>query len=136
MALLWRLFTLTTASLGYTRSLREVMGTTCTRFKYLFAASLLMMTAGRFLRISPATDGSKFTHQTSPRLIAHVPDGDFCPFESFQFARLILAHFLICRLKIGRQDMGSNEIFNEAADPPPTHYVVEPFVHLLVQGDR
>src|SRR3990172_2923042 len=81
MALLWRLFTLTTASLGYTRSLREVMGTTCTRFKYLFAASLLMMTAGRFLRISPPTEGSKLTHQTSARLIGYISNGGFSPFQ-------------------------------------------------------
>src|SRR3989304_7617766 len=100
MALLWRLFTLTTASLGYTRSLREVMGTTCTRFKYLFAASLLMMTAGRFLRTSPPTDGSKLTHQTSARLIGYISNGAFSPFPCLSLARFILSHSQICCFEV------------------------------------
>src|SRR3990172_926584 len=100
MALLRRLFTLTTASLGYTRSVREVMGTTCTRFKYLFAASLLMMTAGRFLRISPPSDGSKFTHQTSPRLIGHISNGRLRPLERLGLAGFVLAHFHVRGFKV------------------------------------
>ena len=65
----------TNASLGYRRPTLRVRGTTCTRFKYLLAASLLRMIAGRCLRISPPTDGSKLTHQTSPRSIADITDG-------------------------------------------------------------
>ena len=51
--------TVTAASLGYSRSTVLVEGTTCTRLRYLFEASLLTITAGRCFRISPPTEAAK-----------------------------------------------------------------------------
>ncbi len=57
--------TVTTASLGYTRSVLLVRGTTTTRARFLFAASLLTITAGHVLRISLSTAGSNSIHHVS-----------------------------------------------------------------------
>ena len=70
----------------------DVRGTTWMRFRCLFEASLLRTTAGRFLRTSPPKDGSKLTHHTSPRFIAHIPGGSLSPFQSFALPALVLGH--------------------------------------------
>ncbi len=66
--------TVTTASLGYTRSVLLVRGTTTTRARFLFAASLLTITAGHVLRISLSTAGSNSIHHVSPvpSLLCHL----------------------------------------------------------------
>ena len=87
----------TDASLGYNRAVEPVRGTTCTRFRCWFAASLLMTTAGLRFRISPLTDGSKLTHHTSPRFIGDIRNRSFCPLESFCFAFFFLGHLMVCR---------------------------------------
>src|SRR5262245_5097227 len=129
----WRV---TNASLGYTRPTLLVNGTTCTRFKYLLAASLLRMTAGRCLRISPPTDGSKLTHQTSPRFIAHITDGGFGPGECVGFPRFVLCHLLIGRLQLMRQDVWADKLFDKTTDTPTANNSMEPVIHGLVEGDR
>ena len=136
MALLCWPWRVTTASLGYRRPTLLVNGTTCTRFKYLLAASLLRMTAGRCLRISPPTDRSKLTHQTSPRVIADITDGGFCPGERFGFTRFVVRHLLIGRFQCVCQDMRADEIFNKAANTATTDNFMEAVVHGLVEGDR
>src|SRR2546426_12793808 len=97
LCLPWRV---TNASLGYRRPTLLVSGTTCTRFRYLLAASLLRITAGRCLRISPPTDGSKFTHQTSPRIIADITESGFRPRERFRLAYFVLRHLLVGGFKV------------------------------------
>src|SRR5580700_5524709 len=65
------------------------MGTTWTRFRFLLDMSLLTIAAGRVFRISPPREGSKSTHQTSPRSIApiryDISDQTFGPLESIAF---------------------------------------------------
>src|SRR5712691_13413398 len=100
MALLCLPWRVTKASLGYRRPALRVNGTTCTRFKYLLAASLLRMIAGRCLRISPPTDGSKLTHQTSPRSIAAITDSGFRPGKRLRLTRFVLGHVLIRRFQL------------------------------------
>src|SRR5262252_5299778 len=136
MALLCWPWRVTNASLGYRRPTLLVNGTTCTRFKYLLAASLLRMTAGRCLRISPPTDGSKLTHQTSPRVIADITDGGFCPGECFGFTRFVLRHLLIGRFQLVGQEVRADEILNKATDTATTDNFMESVVHGLAAGDR
>src|SRR2546422_22781 len=133
LCLPWRV---TNASLGYRRLTLLVNGTTCTRFKYLLAASLLRMTAGRCLRISPPTDGSKLTHQTSPRFIADITDCGFCPGKRFGFTRFILRHLLIGRFQLVRQDVWTDEFFDKATDTSTANDSMKAVVHGLVEGDR
>jgi len=53
------------------------------------------MPAGRCFFISPPTEGSKFTHYTSPRFIAGISNYSFRPFKSFCFVLFILGHLLV-----------------------------------------
>ncbi|HZZ18378.1 MAG TPA: hypothetical protein VFE25_03365 [Opitutaceae bacterium] len=50
------------------------------------------MTAGRRFWISPPTDGSKLTHQTSPRFIRDVQDRGFRPIVSFGLTAFVRSH--------------------------------------------
>src|SRR5215475_476292 len=118
MALLCLPWRVTNASLGYRRPTLLVNGTTYTRFKDLLAASLLRMTAGRCLRISPPTDGSKLTNQTSPRFISDITDCGFGPGERFGFTHFVLRHLLIGRFQLMRQDVWADELFDKATDMP------------------
>src|SRR5262245_12134103 len=124
MALCFFPRTLTSASLGYTRSTLVVRGTTWTRFKCLFAASLLTITAGRCLRTSPPTPASKWTHQTSPRFIGHVSHGGLGPFQRLGFALFFLGHLLVGGFQIISENMRSDEGLDELADSPPADDVV------------
>src|SRR4051794_30044306 len=102
----------------------------------MFAASLLTMTAGRRFCISPPTEGSKFTHQTSPRFIGYVPDKCLDPFQRLSFSRFISGHFRVARREIRRHHVRTNEIFDELADSTRTDHPVQPVVHVLVNADR
>src|SRR5437764_12890821 len=106
MALCFLPRTLTKASLGYRRSTLVVSGTTCTRLRCLLAASLLTMTAGRSLRTSPPTAGSKLTHQTSARFIGHISHDGFGPREGLRFARLVRGHLPVSGLQVRANDIG------------------------------
>src|SRR4030066_1325548 len=82
----------TRASLGKTFLVLLVNGTTWTLLRNLLAASLLTMTAGRTLWISPPMDGLKLTHHISPRFIFYVLDQSLRPLQSLLFAFFILRH--------------------------------------------
>jgi hypothetical protein len=86
------------------------------------------MTAGRRLRISPPTAGSKFTHHTSPRFITDISDSGFCPFQRLSFTDFVLGHLLIAC--ITTSDKGSCATISFAREPEgQTH----PLENLLKQ---
>src|SRR5262249_49338694 len=93
------------------------------------------MTAGRSLRTSPPTAGSKFTHQTSPRFIGDVSDVGFGPLQRFGLARFFAGHLLIGNLQVFADDVRTNQRFDKLTDPPPPDDGVEPFVDALIDGD-
>src|SRR5829696_4432467 len=111
------------------------MGTTWTRFRNWLDASLLTMTAGRRLRISPPSDGSKLTHQASPRLIRHVPDGRLGPCMSFGFPLLLPSHVPIDSHQVLPEDVRPDQRLDELADPLPSHDPMETLIDLFVHGD-
>src|SRR5438552_946797 len=112
-----------------------VSGTTCTRFRCLLEASLLTMTAGRSLRTSPPTAGSKLTHQTSPRFIGHVSCGGLGPFQRFRLARFVLGHLLVRNLEVLTDDIRPDEGLDKLANASPADDGVQPVVDALVNGD-
>src|SRR5262245_24426566 len=93
------------------------------------------MTAGRSLRTSPPTAGSKLTHQTSPRFIGDVPHGGLGPLQRLRFARLLLSHLLVGQLQVFGDDVGPHEGLDELANPPRADDRVQPLVDPLVNGD-
>src|ERR1035437_8508896 len=113
----------------------EVSGTTWTRLRNWFEASLLTITAGRFFLTSPPTAGSKLTHQTSPRFMRDVRDGGFCPLMSFCLASLVGRHFAIGRDEVPADDMRADEGFDEAADLVAPDNLVKTRVDLFVHRD-
>src|SRR5664279_3952107 len=113
----------------------EVSGTTWTRLRNWFEASLLTMTAGRFFLTSPPTAGSKLTHQTSPRFMCDVRDGGFCPLMSFCFASLVGPHFAIGSHEVPAENVRADQGFDEAADLMAPDDLVKTRVDLLVNRD-
>src|SRR5215210_1363304 len=111
------------------------MGTTWTRFRNWLDASLLTMTAGRRLRISPPSDGSKLTHQTSPRLIRHVPDGRLGPRMSFGFPLLLPGHVPVSSQQVLPDDVRPDQCLDELADPLPSHDPMETLIDIIVHGE-
>ena len=65
------------------------------------------MTAGRSLRTSPPTAGSKLTHQTLPRFIGHVSHGGLGPGERLRLARFLLGHLLVSEFQVLADDCGA-----------------------------
>src|SRR3954452_8568233 len=84
--------------------------------------SLLTITAGRVLRISPPSVASKATHHTSPRrgcstgLIGHVADQALVPLERLGLACFVRGHIGIACLEPSRRDMRPRQIVQKAAD--------------------
>src|ERR1019366_864866 len=72
---------------------------TTTRLSIEFAASLLIMTAGRVFCISPPIEGSKETHHTSPLFIGLVSYQSFAPLVGFPFMLCVTRHFSVTRLQ-------------------------------------
>src|SRR5438874_11162416 len=85
------------------------------------------MTAGRLFRVSPPMEGSKFTHHTSPRLIGYIPHGPFCPLQSVGLALLVPRHLLVRLFEVLPRDLGTDQVFDESADPAPSHHGVKTF---------
>src|SRR5262249_389074 len=112
-----------------------VSGTTWTLLRCLLEASLLTMAAGRSLRTSPPTAGSKLTHHTSPRFIGHVSYGGLCPFQRFRLARFVLGHLPVRNLEVFPDDVGPDEGLDKLANAPPADDGVQPVVHAFVNGD-
>src|SRR2546422_4871628 len=92
-----------------------------------------MMTPGRFLRISPPTEGSKFTHQTSPRCIG-VSDHCLGPFKRLSFASLVFRHLLVSGVEVKavqpRQDKRLDELTYIFRSTDSLQFVVDPFVNI------
>src|ERR1019366_6742267 len=81
------------------------------------------MTAGRVFCISPPTDGSKSTHQTSPRSMrvrgGSVSDDAFRRLQRLPFSGVVGGHVAVRSFDILRHDVGACEFFNELADSAP-----------------
>ena len=99
IALVGRPATFTGDSLGKIRATFDDKGTTRTRDKLRFAASLLTITAGRVLRISLPTLGSNSTHQTSPRFIGDVVREPADPLGRLGFSHFVSRHLAIAALE-------------------------------------
>src|ERR1035437_1035024 len=115
------------------------MGTTCTRFKYRLEASLLTITAGRVFCISPPRDGSKSTHQTSPRsmrLVSDVSDQSFRPSQRFPLPIPVRSHVAVRRLHVFRQDVWTRKLFQKLTDPPPADLAMQSFVNFIAHANR
>ncbi|HEV2687067.1 MAG TPA: O-acetyl-ADP-ribose deacetylase [Bryobacteraceae bacterium] len=102
-------------------------------------ASLLTMTAGRVFAISPPSDGSKSTHQTSPRstgmLARNVSDSRFGPFQRLLFPRMVGCHLAVGSLDILWQDVGTSKPFDKLTDPAPPDCPVKALVNGFAYGD-
>src|SRR5438067_1947993 len=99
------------------------------------------MTAGRVFRISPAKEGSKATHHTSPRrggsaaLIRGVADHALAPLQRLRLAPFVRRHGAISGIEPRRGDMRPREIVDEAADAAAPHHGVQPIVDVGVNRD-
>ena len=108
-----------------------VAGTTCTRLLNWFDVSLLTMTAGRVFLISEPMDGSKFTHQISPRFMVDVAHKIFRPIQGVALAALILAHGSVA-LSNGRIDnVGTGKAVQKMTNPSCPYFGIEPLVNLF-----
>src|SRR5579863_4756015 len=101
-----------------------------------------MMTAGRVFRISPPTERSKITHQTSPRwgaalagLIGHVPDQPLAELSGLSFAPLVGAHRAIGLFEAVAHDMRAREVVEKAADMAAADHLVQPLVDRVLDRD-
>src|SRR3954453_17900944 len=103
--------------------------------------SLLTITAGRVLRISPPSAASNATHHTSPRcgwstpLIGHVADQALAPVERLGLARFLRGHIGIAGLKPAGRDMRPREIVEEAADAARADAVTQAVVDIGIDRD-
>src|ERR1035441_9353383 len=117
-----------------------VIGTTWTRFRLRLEASLLTITAGRVFWISPPGEGSKSTHQTSPRSIwpvpCHIADDTFRPLLGVALAFLVSRHFEVCSFDVLRYDVWPGEFLKELADSPASDGTVEALVDFLANHYR
>src|SRR5262249_7292270 len=93
------------------------------------------MTAGRSLRTSPPTAGSKLTHQTSPRFIGDIPHRGLGPLQRLRLASLVAGHLLVSDLQVLADDVRPDEGLDEPANAPPADDGVQPVVDALVKGD-
>src|ERR1019366_7447115 len=96
-----------------------VMGTTTTRARLRFAASLLRITAGRVLRISLPTAGSNSTHHTSPRFICRIPGKRVAPLHRLGLAGLICRHGAVSAVQGGVGNIWLDQVLDELADLAP-----------------
>ena len=97
------------------------------------------MTAGRVFRISPPSDGSKSTHQTSPRSTGlwkgRVGDHPFGPLQRLLFAGLVGGHVAVASFDILRYDVGTSELLDELTDAAPADGAVKALIDGLADSD-
>jgi hypothetical protein len=109
------------------------------RFKFRLEASLLTMTAGRVFWISPPSEGSKSTHQTSARSIGlisgQISDYSLGPFQGFAFPEVIRGHVPVGGFDVQRHDMGTSKLLDELTDTTATDNAVEAFVNCLTDSN-
>src|SRR5665647_1814404 len=113
-----------------------VRGTTTTRARLRLAASLLMITAGRVLRISLPRAGSNSTHQISPRFIADIDSKRITPFLRFGLANLVCRHSAVSFVEGGISDIGPDQVFDELADLALPHHPAQALINGIVNGNR
>src|SRR5665647_167836 len=94
------------------------------------------MMAGRFLRISPPIEGSKLTHQTSPRFMGAIPESSLRPFQCLRFPNLILSHHLVFGVQLRPNDVRSHQFLDELADLARPNHVVQALIDLFINRDR
>src|SRR5262245_51329358 len=93
------------------------------------------MMAGRCLHISPPTDGSKLTHQTSPRSIVDIADNGVGPSVLLSLPRFVLFHLLIGCFQLLRQNVCTHQVFDKAADLSTTNDSQESVVDGFIESD-
>src|SRR4051812_44537179 len=104
--------------------------------------SLLTITAGRVLRISPPMEESNATHQMSPRrgcstdVIGDVTDETLAPLEGFRLPRFVGRHGAISLFEALVCHMRTRQIVHEPTDAASPDNRVETFVYIGVHGDR
>jgi len=91
------------------------------------------MIADRGFRISPPREGSKLTHQTSPRCIETVLHGDLCPVQSLSLPLSVLRHLFISTIQVRVEQVGANLVFDEPADPARAHHFAQTAVNLSLK---
>src|SRR6266540_1088691 len=94
------------------------------------------MTAGRCLRISPPTDGSKSTHHTHRGSSSRVHYRRFDPIQGCSFTLFVLRHEMVGVFQIGSNHVRPHQPFDELADLTATDDAKQPLVHLLVESNR
>src|SRR5215207_8257217 len=98
--------------------------------------SLLTTMAGRRFWISPPRDGSKSTHQTSPRFIGDVSDERLDPLKGFRLRLFVGSHLGVPLLQVFRHYVRTHQFLNELADPPRSDDAVQSIIDPLVHADR
>src|SRR5665647_313762 len=109
-----------------------VRGTTTTRARLRLAASLLMITAGRVLRILLPRAGSNSTHQISPRFIADIAGKRIAPFHRFGLASLVCRHGGVSFVEGGISDIGLDQVFDELAYFALPHHPAQALINGIV----
>src|SRR3954468_11938998 len=94
------------------------------------------MTAGRRFWISPPIEGSKSTHQTSPRFIRDVPDRGFPPLVSLGLTAFVRCHRPVGIGQVLRNHVGADQTFDELANLLPADHAMEAFIDLLIHRNR
>src|SRR6185503_17395662 len=92
------------------------------------------MTAGRLFWISPPIDGSKLTHQTSPRFIRNVSKGGFHPLMSLALTGFVRRHLSIGVGQVLGNDVRTNQAFDELADLLSANHAMKALIDIFVHG--
>src|SRR4051812_33067024 len=94
------------------------------------------MTAGRRFWISPPIDGSKLTHQTSPRFIRDVPDRGLRPLVSLSLPAFVRRHCPVGVGQVVRNHVRPDQAFDELADLLSPDHPMKALIDLLIHGNR
>ena len=103
--------------------------------------SLLTITAGRVLRISPPIEGSNETHKTSPRcgglsgFTRYVRGQIVHPLRRRALALLVGSHVPVCLRQFAAGYVRAGQVVQEAADPPSPYDSVQAVINLILDGD-
>ena len=121
--------TVTCASSEYWRPVLPVSGTTTTRARLQLAASLLIVTAGRVLRISLLTAESNSGWQISPRFISHINGQRVTAGKRLSLALLVGCHCPVAVVWRGAQHVRPQQVLNTLAYPPLANCLVQTLLH-------
>jgi hypothetical protein len=90
---------------------------------------------GPSLLDSPPMDGSKLTHQTSPRFIRDVPDRGFRPLVSLGLTALVRRHIPVGVSQVARNHVRTDQTFDELADLLSADHTVQSLIDLFIHGN-